>query len=128
MVAQRHAEGVYARFLAATRRATALQEEVLLQKIRRNASSDFGHNHHFDRIHSAEDFLRHVPILHYEDHKPYIERVKQGESKALFGPGERVLMFALTSGTTEEPKYIPVTKTFLGEYRRGWNAFGIKAL
>jgi hypothetical protein len=37
-------------------------------------------------------------------------------------------MFALSSGTTAEPKYIPVTDEFLREYRRGWNAFGIKAL
>ena len=37
-------------------------------------------------------------------------------------------MFALTSGTTAQPKYIPITQTFLDEYRAGWNAFGIKAL
>jgi hypothetical protein len=39
-----------------------------------------------------------------------------------------VRMFALTSGTTDQPKYIPVTDEFLDSYRRGWNAFGIKAL
>src|SRR5205085_2081588 len=50
------------------------------------------------------------------------------ETAALFGGRQRVLMFALTSGTTAEPKYIPVTQAFLNEYRTGWNAFGIKAL
>lgn len=128
LIARHHAERVYARFLAATKDATAVQERVLLEKIQRNASSDFGGDHHFDRIHSAADFARHVPILRYEDYRPYIERVKRGDLRAMFGGRQRVHMFALTSGTTDEPKYIPVTEAFLAEYRRGWNAFGIKAL
>lgn len=37
-------------------------------------------------------------------------------------------MFAMTSGTSSEPKYIPVTEDFLQDFRRGWNAFGVKAL
>lgn len=123
-----HARHVYRRFRAATRHATAIQEQVLLAKIRRNAESDFGRNFRFDRIHTSKDFVRQVPILRYEDHAPYIERVKAGDQAALFGSGQRVRMFALTSGTTDTPKYIPVTDAFLKEYRRGWNAFGIKAL
>ena len=128
VVAASHARRVYERFQAATRRATAVQEQVLLAKIRRNADSDFGRKHHFDRIRSAADFVRELPILRYEDHRPYIERVKAGELSALFGGRQRVHMFAMSSGTTEQPKYIPVTDAFLEEYRQGWNAFGIKAL
>ena len=128
LAAQVHARSVYRRFLAATKRATALQEKVLLAKVRRNADSQFGRDYRFDCIASAADFIRHVPILRYEDHRPYVERVKAGDLRALFGPRERLHMFALTSGTTDEPKYIPVTGSFLAEYRRGWNAFGIKAL
>ncbi len=128
VVARHHAQRVYARFMADTKRAAAVQQEVLLAKIRRNASSGFGRDHHFDRIHSIHDFRRHVPILRYEDHVPYIERVKNGDTRAMFGGRQRVLMFALTSGTTDEPKFVPVTDHFLREYRRGWNAFGIKAL
>lgn len=123
-----HARDVYRRFAAAARRATAVQEQVLRARIRSNADSDFGRRHGFDRIGSAADFVRRVPIRDYEGHRPWIEKVKAGDIRALFGPGERVLMFALTSGTTQEPKYIPVTSRFLADYRRGWNAFGIKAL
>ncbi|MEP0844464.1 MAG: GH3 auxin-responsive promoter family protein [Phycisphaerae bacterium] len=128
LAARAHARHVYRRFLAATRRAAAVQERVLLAKIRRNADSGFGRDFAFDRIHSITDFVRRVPILRYEDHAPYVERVKAGDARALLGPGQRVLMFALTSGTTDQPKYIPVTDAFLKEYRAGWNAFGIKAL
>lgn len=34
-------------------------------------------------------------------------------------------MLAVTSGTTGDPKYIPVTNHFLREYRRGWNVWGL---
>lgn len=127
-VGMAHARRVYERFQAATRRAAALQEEILLDKIRCNADSDFGRDHHFDRIRSADDFRRQLPVLTYEEHRPYIERVKAGDARALFGGRQRVRMFALTSGTTDQPKFIPVTDAFLNEYRTGWNAFGIKAL
>lgn len=128
VLAVAHARHIYRRFRAATRNATAIQERVLLAKIARNADSRFGRDHHFDQIRSAADFVRHVPIQDYEAHAPYIERVKAGDTRALFGPGQRVRMFALTSGTTDTPKFIPVTDEFLKEYRRGWNVFGIKAL
>ncbi|NLU22772.1 MAG: GH3 auxin-responsive promoter family protein [Phycisphaerae bacterium] len=128
VAAKAHARQVYRRFCAATRQATAIQERVLLAKIRRNADSQFGRDYGFAHIHSPADFVRQVPILRYEDHAPYIEKLKAGDFSALLGPGQRVHMFALTSGTTATPKYIPVTDAFLKEYRRGWNAFGIKAL
>jgi hypothetical protein len=128
VIARHHAERVYERFLVATRRAVAVQERVLASHIRRNADSDWGRDHHFDRIRSIEDFRRQLPILRYEDHQPYIERVRTGHIQAMFGGRQRVRMFALTSGTTDQPKYIPVTDEFLSSYRRGWNAFGIKAL
>ncbi len=123
-----HGNRVYARFLHATRNATAEQERVLLTKIRRNSDSGFGRDYRFDQIHSLADFVRKIPLLGYEDHEPYIQRVKEGDPRALFGPGQRVRMFALSSGTAEKPKTIPVTDAFLEEYRRGWNAFGMKAL
>jgi hypothetical protein len=128
LVASAHARRVFARFMAATRDAARVQERLLLARIRRNAESAFGRDHHFERIHDYADFARELPVLRYEHHAPYIERVKAGEASAMFGDGQRVLMFALTSGTTAEPKYIPVTQAFLDEYRAGWNAFGIKAL
>jgi hypothetical protein len=128
LAAKAHCRSAFNRFLSATKRATAVQEQALLTKIRRNADSQFGYDHRFSRVRSAKDFVRQVPIRTYEDHQPYIDRVKVGDFRALFGPNQRVLMFALSSGTTDKPKYIPVTEPFLKEYRQGWNACGIKAL
>jgi hypothetical protein len=52
--------------------------------------------------------------------------VKKGETDALIA-GDRVLMFALTSGTTAARKLIPVTTRYLADYRRGWNMWGVRA-
>ena len=54
-----------------------------------------------DRIAARPEGMRrpHYSVTTYEYAEPYIERVKKGETTALFA-SERVLMFALTSGTT----------------------------
>ena len=53
--------------------------------------------------------------------------MKAGDHLALCGPANPVRMFALTSGTTGETKFIPITSAFLRDYRRGWSVWGINA-
>jgi hypothetical protein len=74
------------------------------------------------------DFVRAVPVGDYETHRPYMERVWAGQTTALLPAGERVHMFSRTSGTTGQPKHIPVTERFLAAARRGWNVWGLAAL
>lgn len=114
------------RFLAETEFGPRIQQRVLFEKLRRNAASRFGKEHRFDRIRTVDDFRRQVPISTYDYYRPYIEQVKQGRLEAMFGPGTRLLMFAMTSGTTSEPKYIPITDSFFREYRLGWNLWGLR--
>lgn len=116
-----------AKFLRMTERAGEVQRNRLLSLIARNAESQFGRDHHFAEIRTADDFRRRVPIRGYEGYEPYIARVRQGETSAMFGPGTEVLMFAMTSGTTAEPKTIPVTRESLRCYRNGWTIWGIQA-
>ena len=113
-------------FLAAARRARQVQQEVLLTKLRRNADSDFGREHGFAEIRSIADFRRRLPVADFEYDRPYIERVKRGELQSMFGAGTRLYMFALTSGTTNEPKYVPITKEFFEEYRSSWQLWGLQ--
>jgi len=123
-----HARRVLGRFLRAADHATEVQQRILLERVRANASSDYGRDHGFSEIRTYQDFIRRVPVSTYETLAPYVERVRQGHVGAMFGSGQRVLMFAMTSGTTDQPKYVPVTDRFLADYRRGWNAFGVKVL
>jgi hypothetical protein len=114
------------RFVREARTAHALQRELLFAKLRRNADSDFGREHGFASVRSVEEYRRQVPIAGYERFRPYIDRVLRGDVGALFAPGTKLLMFALTSGSTGEAKHLPVTQEFFDEYRRSWKNWGIR--
>jgi hypothetical protein len=121
------ARALAADFLGQTARAGSVQRDLLLSRIARHADSDFGRDHHFGEIRSIADFRKRVPVRGYDGHEPYIARVRQGDLGALFGPGTTVRMFAMTSGTTAQPKTIPVTQESLDGYREGWTIWGIRA-
>ncbi len=108
------------RFVADSRRAREIQHATLLSKIARNKDSDFGRDHAFASIRTAADFRARVPVRTYDEHRPYINRVLAGDVTALFPGGTKVLMFAMTSGTTGEPKRVPITAELFREYKAGW--------
>ncbi len=108
------------RFRFDARRAKEVQQRTLLAKIRRHANSDFGRDHAFSQINSVADFRRHLHVATYDDHHPYIERVLHGDVTAMFAPGSQILMFAMTSGTTGQPKRLPITAELFREYSAGW--------
>lgn len=114
----RHAKRLLKSFDADTTAPAETQKRVLLEKIRRNEDSEFGRDHHFAAVRSVADFRRSVEIDDYAHFRHYIDRVKDGDMRALFGPRERLVMFSMTSGTTGSPKYIPVTKSFVADYQR----------
>jgi hypothetical protein len=120
-------ERKYREFEAKLHRARAVQRELLFAKIRRCASSRFGRDHGFERIRTVEDFRRQIPIAQYDYYHPYVQRVAEGDVEAMFPRGEKILMYTLTSGTTDVPKLIPATSTWFAEYRRGWMVWGVKA-
>ncbi len=115
-----------ARYDRAVRVPQQTQQSVLFEQLRREQETVYGRDHRFSEIRTLADFRRNVPIQRYEDLEPYIERVKQGETEALFHR-QRVRMFALTSGTTRARKFIPVTDRVLDNYRRVWTAWGLLA-
>ena len=76
----------------------------------------YGKEHKFDEILAASDdnlfkkYQENVKVNDYEDLRPYINRHMHGESDILF-PG-KPKMYATTSGTTSEPKWIPITNKY----------------
>jgi hypothetical protein len=88
--------------------AVACQEKTMHRIVTQAAQTAFGRDHGFAGIKTYEDFKKAIPIRDYEDLKPYIERVKNGEPDVLW-PG-RPAYFAKTSGTTSGVKYIPMSK------------------
>lgn len=116
------------RFVRDAHATAETQRRVLLDLVFRRAESDFGREHGFSAVRDIDDFRRQTPIRDYAGLSPWLQRVERGRPQALFAPHERVLMFALTSGSTSRPKMIPITPAFVRQYRRGWQLFGIKAL
>ena len=114
-------------FLDQTQHTADVQRSLLLRRLAQHADSQFGRDHYFHEIRTPADFRKRVPIGGYDRHEPYIDRVRQGDTNALFGRGTQVLMFAMTSGTTNRPKTIPVTAEALTDYREGWTIWGILA-
>ncbi len=88
--------------------ATGAQAHILHNLIQSGRRTAFGREHGFDKIKTYNAFREHVPIRDYEKLRPYIERIKNGESGVLW-PG-RPKYFAKTSGTTSGVKYIPLTR------------------
>ena len=89
----------------------------------------YGKEHHYKEILAAQTpeelfslYQKNVPINDYESLYPYIERHKNGEADILF-PG-KPKMYATTSGTTKEPKWIPITEQYDQEVfkkmNQGW--------
>ncbi len=127
-LAGRHAARQMRRFLSAHEQTSRVQDALLGELIAHHARTAFGRDHSFARIRDYADFKAAVPVRSYDQLRPYTQRVFEGDTSALLPVGERVLMFSRTSGTTGEPKHIPVTQRFLNEMRRGWNIFGLRAL
>ena len=87
------------------------QRRVLQRLLKTATNTAFGKDHNFSEINNYEDFKSQVPVREYEELKPYVERVKNGELDVLWKG--KPLYFAKTSGTTSGAIYIPLTKESL---------------
>lgn len=100
------------RFEAATRDPVAAQRRKLMAIVEKNQETEYGKEHGFSGVKSLEDWRKSVPIVTYESIRARFERMTRGEKNVL--TAEAPVMFAKTSGTTGQPKYIPVTPTCQG--------------
>lgn len=103
-----------------------IQQETLFKLLNKAAESEWGKKYNFASVDSIEEFQRRLPIQTYEDVKPYISRLRNGESNLLW-PGE-IKWFARSSGTTsDKSKFIPVSKESLEEchFRGGRDVLAI---
>ncbi len=92
------------------------QERILLKIVKTSKNTFFGRKHGFNTIKSIEDYQRKIPVLKYSDYKPLIKRVIQGENNLL--TPYKTVHLAQTSGTTGEPKIIPLSKPAINEFGR----------
>lgn len=108
----------YLKLKSVSRNPRRASEQTLRGILNYAKDTVYGREHHFAEILAAKDdtelyalYQKYVPAQEYEALRPYVERHKNGEANVLF-PGKPI-MYATTSGTTKEPKWVPITDVYL---------------
>nr|WP_321522883.1 GH3 auxin-responsive promoter family protein [uncultured Macellibacteroides sp.] len=106
--------------------ADAVQQKQLSRLIDVSKQTEWGKKYDYKSIRNYEIFQERIPIQQYDDVKPYVERMLQGE-QGLIWPTP-VKWFAKSSGTTnDKSKYLPVSKEILWRchYKGGFDAVAL---
>ena len=89
-----------------------VQSEVFTRLISQAQGTEWGLKYDYASIDSIETYQSRVPVQSYEEVKPYIKRLREGEQNILW-PSE-IKWFAKSSGTTgDKSKFIPVSNESL---------------
>lgn len=92
---------------------TGAQKNVLQKLTQTYSKTDYGKKYHVNKIKTIQDFQTNFPIVSYNDLKPYLDKVREGNYQAMLA--EPPLCWVMTRGTTGLPKMIPVTKNHLSQ-------------
>ncbi len=85
------------------------QRNVLQHLVTQAQYTEFGKKYKFNRLFTISDFKKRVPIHEYDDIKPYIIRMMNGEENVLWNTP--INWFAKSSGTTsDKSKFIPLSE------------------
>lgn len=122
------------------------QARVLRDILENAKDSAFGRDHNFAEILAASSdselfalYRKNVSPNEYTNLKPYVDRMLQGEEDVLFKGKPH--LYATTSGSTGDPKFVPIAKKYLDAaygrmtklwifevLRHNWNTFSGKVL
>ncbi len=94
----------------------AIQEKVLLKKLRNSSNTQIADKYDFGTISSISDYQKRVPIHHYGDMEAYWKLETEGTAKVTLN--ETIRFFALSTGTTGKKKLIPVSQTLMKDNRK----------
>ena len=88
-------------------RAGEEQEKLLLKILAGEKDTVWGKKYDFAGIRSVEAYQRKVPFSVFEDYEPLIERQLAGEAGLV--NAKEPFMYCISSGSTGDEKYIPVS-------------------
>ena len=119
----------YLKLKGASRNPRASQEKCLRAILSYGKDTLYGKEHRFSYILEAKNadelfrrYRQQVKASDYESFRPYVEKMRNGETDVLF-QGKPVL-YATTSGSTGEPKWIPISSAYLtniyGKMNKVW--------
>jgi hypothetical protein len=88
------------------------QRDVLQGLVTAAQYTEIGKKYNFSKLFTIRSFKQTVPVHEYEDLKPYINRIMNGEQNLLWNTP--VYWFAKSSGTTsDKSKFIPISEESL---------------
>ena len=91
------------------------QQDALARVLAANRDARFGIEHGFADTRGSRMFQDRVPIQDYETLRPYIDDQRSTGATAL--TAEAPTFYTQTSGTTSQPKHIPMTPALLAMHR-----------
>jgi len=95
-----------------SRHPVAVQREVLQELVTAAQHTALGKKYKFSNLFTLKEFKKNVPIHTYDDIKPYVERMMEGEENILWNTP--INWFAKSSGTTaDKSKFIPISEESL---------------
>lgn len=97
------------------------QNQLLMDILAAKSATSFGQEHRFRDIKSYDDYKKNIAVQSYEDLRPYIE--KQEREKTNYLNTSQPIMYVQTSGTTGKPKYIPILKNSVKQYKQSQHVF-----
>jgi sterol desaturase/sphingolipid hydroxylase (fatty acid hydroxylase superfamily) len=108
------------RIVVAARNPMRAQQRLLESILKSNQDTDFGQEYSFARIRTYGDFVARVPVSDFEALRPYVDANIAEDRTALTRQAPR--QYARTSGTTGQPKDVPLTPQHLRLLRRSNSA------
>ncbi len=103
-----------------------IQQRQLRALLKAASQTEWGLKHDYKHIRTYDDFARRVPLQTYDDVKPYVKRMINGERNILWPSVVR--WYAKSSGTTnDKSKFLPVTLDILRgcHYKGGFDCVAL---
>lgn len=97
-----------------------IQTDQLKKLLKAAKNTELGQKLHFSNISSYSQYSEQVPLITYEELKPYVKRLQKGETNLIWP--SKIRWFAKSSGTTnDKSKFIPISYEAMQEchYRGG---------
>ena len=100
-----------------SKNAIEISEQLLRKLLEENKDTEYGKKYGFADIHSIAEYQEKIPLTHYDDYAPYIERMIHGGEENLLSAAP-TMHYALSSGSVGVPKHIPASQTELDIYAK----------
>lgn len=102
-------------FSIALKQPAKAQQARLFSILQSGGNCGYGRAYGLERVQSVRDFQTALPVVTYEDLRPWVERILDGEDNIL--TSDPVLLAERTSGSTSAAKCIPYTDGLFAEFQ-----------